>query len=297
LRNLADKMQPEIDNKFGDRLANTPKRMRETACARLEGEQLQRTQTVLYALADMYEAGNVPDILKSFTTKKSIYDLMYSKKTNSGGYYDAPICTGQPYYDTEESKALWALLTPKSKDDLEAEELKRQIDKLQFANIPGYFPTPEPVTDKMIQYADLAEYQDIMEPSAGSGNIIKAIDKTGFNHGIRLAIEYNCTLSNILSKSCKNWDVHQGDFLEQSDIGYYDRIIMNPPFDMGSDIKHIKHAITFLKPGGRLVALCANGPRQQDQLQPLADHWEVLPEGSFKQAGTNVNVALLVINN
>jgi 16S rRNA G1207 methylase RsmC len=72
---------------------------------------------------------------------------------------------------------------------------------------------------------------------------------------------------------------------------------MNPPFDMGSDIKHIKHAITFLKPGGRLVALCANGPRQQDQLQPLADHWEVLPEGSFKQVGTNVNMALLVINN
>ena len=31
------------------------------------------------------------------------------------GYYDAAYCTGQPYYDTEESIALWALLTPKNR--------------------------------------------------------------------------------------------------------------------------------------------------------------------------------------
>jgi phospholipid N-methyltransferase len=224
---------------------------------------------------------------------------MYSKKSGgSCGYYDAPICTGLPYYGNDAAKALWALLTPKTEAEKEADELKRQIEKLQFANIPGYFPTPEAITDKMVCYADLSEYQDIMEPSAGSGNILKAIDKTGFNHGIRLAIEYNSTLSSISSQLYKNWDVHQGDFLEQTpDIGYYDRILLNPPFDGGADIKHIKHAMTFLKPGGRLVALCANGPRQNEQLMPLADHWEVLPEGSFKQAGTNVNVALLVINN
>jgi 16S rRNA G1207 methylase RsmC len=43
---------------------------------------------------------------------------------------------------------------------------------------------------------------------------------------------------------------------------------MNPPFANGDDIKHITHA---LKPGGRLVAICANGPRQNDKLRSVVD--------------------------
>jgi 16S rRNA G1207 methylase RsmC len=72
--------------------------------------------------------------------------------------------------------------------------------------------------------------------------------------------------------------------------------MMNPPFERGADIKDIKHALAFLKPGGRLVAICANGPRQVEELQPLATHWEELPAGSFATCGTQVNTALLVID-
>ena len=68
---------------------------------------------------------------------------------------------------------------------------------------------------------------------------------------------------------------------------------MNPPFENGSDIKHILHARQMLKAGGRLVAICANGPRQERELQPLCDSWEVLPPGSFAEQGTNVNTVLL----
>ena len=75
----------------------------------------------------------------------------------------------------------------------------------------------------------------------------------------------------------------------------FDKIIMNPPFINGADIKHIEHAMGFLKPGGRLVALCANGPRQRYKLMPHADTWEELPQGSFKDSGTMVNVAMLTI--
>ena len=38
---------------------------------------------------------------------------------------------------------------------------------------------------------------------------------------------------------------------------------------------------------GKLVAICSAGPRQEKELQPIADYWEVLPQGTFKQAGTN----------
>jgi 16S rRNA G1207 methylase RsmC len=90
----------------------------------------------------------------------------------------------------------------------------------------------------------------------------------------------------------------QADFLEcnADRLGLFDSIVMNPPFKMGRDIKHIKHARTLLAPGGRLVAICANGPRQNEQLRPLADSWEVLPAGSFKESYTNVSAAIMVID-
>jgi 16S rRNA G1207 methylase RsmC len=46
---------------------------------------------------------------------------------------------------------------------------------------------------------------------------------------------------------------------------------MNPPFANGDDIKHITHALKMLNPGGRLVAICANGPRQNDKLRSVVD--------------------------
>lgn len=74
----------------------------------------------------------------------------------------------------------------------------------------------------------------------------------------------------------------------------FDRVIMNPPFENGSDIKHIRHALSFLKPGGRLVAICAAGPRQREAFQSEAEEWIDLPAGSFKSQGTDVNTAVVV---
>ena len=75
---------------------------------------------------------------------------------------------------------------------------------------------------------------------------------------------------------------------------------MNPPFAQGADIEHITHALTMLKPGGRLVALCANGPGQNAALRPLVDasggDWEDLPADSFKAEGTGVSVALITLH-
>ena len=65
------------------------------------------------------------------------------------------------------------------------------------------------------------------------------------------------------------------DFLQCSgdveDLGLFDAVLMNPPFAQGADIEHITHALTMLKPGGRLVALCTNGPRQNASLRPMVE--------------------------
>src|SRR4051794_285291 len=81
----------------------------------------------------------------------------------------------------------------------------------------------------------------------------------------------------------------------REELGKFDRIVMNPPFDHGSDIEHIRHAMKYLKPGGRLVAICANGPRQREAFTDESEHWEDLPANTF--AGTGVSAALFVMVN
>ncbi|AXC16413.1 hypothetical protein ACPOL_7223 (plasmid) [Acidisarcina polymorpha] len=53
----------------------------------------------------------------------------------------------------------------------------------------------------------------------------------------------------------------------------------------------------MLKPGGRIVALCANGPRQNDVLKPLVTArgglWEELAADTFRSAGTAVRCVLV----
>ena len=162
---------------------------------------------------------------------------------------------------------------------------------------PQLFPTPPEIATKMVELAEIEDGQRILEPSAGTGNLIRAMgyaENYGKNEVV--AVEINYQLGQVL-RLFEDLEVHQTDFLTcNGDYGTFDRVIMNPPFENGLDIKHINHALTFLRPGGRLVALCANGPRQRAAFMGMADYWEDLPEGSFKDQGTGVNVALMVIN-
>ena len=87
---------------------------------------------------------------------------------------------------------------------------------------------------------------------------------------------------------------NRGD--DPAPLGTFDRIVMNPPFAHGDDIRHIRHALGFLRPGGRLVAICADGPRQQERLRPIASRWLPLPAGTFADQGTDVRTVMLAID-
>jgi 16S rRNA G1207 methylase RsmC len=144
--------------------------------------------------------------------------------------------------------------------------------------------------------ADIRPEHDVLEPSAGTGAIIREI--VTYTHTVT-AVEINYKLASVLINLFPSHDIRVKnlDFLEcNGDLGKFDRIVMNPPFQNADDIKHIQHALTMLRPGGKLVAICANGPRQQEKLQPLADTWEELPEGTFKDQGTGVRTVLLTID-
>jgi protein-L-isoaspartate O-methyltransferase len=156
------------------------------------------------------------------------------------------------------------------------------------------FPTPATLATRMVEMACIEPDHWVLEPSAGTGNILAAMIPFVCE---TMAIEINLKLADGLRERFKNSrrvSVRCCDFLEQGiDLPRFDRILMNPPFENGSDIKHILHAQRLLKPGGHLVAICANGPRQFDKLNPLAMSWEVLPEGTF--SGTGVRAVLLTL--
>jgi hypothetical protein len=64
---------------------------------------------------------------------------------------------------------------------------------------------------------------------------------------------------------------------------------------MRADLRHIMHAVRFLKPGGKLAALCLNGTQREAQLKPMASQWIHLPVDSFKETGTRVDVVMMLI--
>ena len=176
---------------------------------------------------------------------------------------------------------------------------------IQVVTAPQLFATSADKAAYMVGLLDPQPGDDILEPQAGTGALIKPL--ADLSCWIT-AVEINGALADQLRARWETGNnstqrkpacvkVVCADFLEcNGNLGKFDRIIMNPPFVNAVDIKHIMHAIGFLKSGGRLVALCANGRRQREQLRPLADYWEDLPSGSFSEQGTNVDVALLVIN-
>jgi protein-L-isoaspartate O-methyltransferase len=176
---------------------------------------------------------------------------------------------------------------------------------VQVVTAPQLFPTPPALADRMVAEANIQPGNRILEPSAGTGNLIAAIAAAEPTARVT-AVEINTQLADALSARYRvrpaGWEILTDDFLDLTplDLGRFDRIVMNPPFANGDDMRHIRNAFEMLSPSGRLVAICANGPRQQEQLRPFVEEnggtWEELPRDTFKESGTGVSTVLLTMN-
>lgn len=147
----------------------------------------------------------------------------------------------------------------------------------------------------------------VLEPSAGMGALAKATsDAAGED-------DESCSWADITCMDIKHEHVvecHrlgftslQADFLKEDPMTFpaFDRIIMNPPFAKQSDALHVLHAMNFLAPGGRLVAIMSAAITFREtglypQLRLMATSIEPLPAGSFKESGTDVNAALVTFD-
>lgn len=152
-----------------------------------------------------------------------------------------------------------------------------------------FFPTPPQIAREMVLLADIQPGNSVLEPSAGSGAILRELPD-----GItKTAVEIDPGMAEDIDGLA---DVRCADFLKcNGELGSFDRIIMNPPFTGGQDIAHIRHAATLLKPGGRLVAICSASGKSAAVLRPTAAYWKEIPANTFKESGTSVKTIMLVI--
>lgn len=150
-------------------------------------------------------------------------------------------------------------------------------------DLPGFFPTPRPVIERMLELADIAARHHVLEPSCGKGDILDALRELHPELSMH-AVERNRTLSDVLA--AKGYEVAFSDFLTHN--GVYDRIVMNPPFD--DEMAHVRHAYSLLAPGGRLVSVISEGPffrrdrkasEFREWLDQVSGQSERLPENAF----------------
>lgn len=162
------------------------------------------------------------------------------------------------------------------------------------------FQTPKPIASEMASKLAgfIEEGSRVLEPSAGLGRLCEPFDLGAARLRWSL-VEDVGECCRALTQAVKRAEVRNSDFLSLSagDLGgKFDAVIMNPPFKRGTDVRHIEHALGMVKEGGRLVTLCYDGAVQREKVKPYATEWRVLPPHSFREEGTDANVAMAVFD-
>lgn len=148
-----------------------------------------------------------------------------------------------------------------------------------------FYITPREVFNMMTQGESLADAV-VLEPSAGSGNIVRFCKEDGARYV--KACEINDTLRNSLYNEC---NVIAPDFLtvQREQVADVTHIIMNPPFTTVE--KHILHAWEIAPDGCTILALCPSSRfvhcyGEDKKLKELADLY-----GSREELGDVFNIA------
>lgn len=178
--------------------------------------------------------------------------------------------------------------------DAEPEGVKPSASTAVSKDLQFYW-SPPAVVAAALDHADIHEADRysrqrpdyrVLEPSCGDGRILDEIRARGCN---ALGFEYHAP--RAAEARAKGHSVVTGNFLEQTPVPEFDRVVMNPPFYGRHYVKHVRHAFEFLKPGGVLVSILpATAHYDHGELK---GEWRDLPVGSFADAGTNVPTGLL----
>jgi len=165
-----------------------------------------------------------------------------------------------------------------------------------------FFYTPPAVIPLVMAKAGIRPGMRGMEPNAGGGALAMA--------AAEIVGKDNMTCYELMPQNVKKLQAlgfaleGPQDFLSVEAMPSFDFVIMNPPFSGGRDVAHIRHALGFVKAGGKLVAIASTQWRDHDTrpaqsfreyLASLnADIQDIAP-GAFREAGTDVATTLITI--
>ena len=173
-----------------------------------------------------------------------------------------------------------------------------------------FYPTPKTLLEKILDSLDLKMVSNILEPSAGKGDIVSFIqEKAGnyphYNERISIdCIEKDHTLQSTLRGNGMRL-VHD-DFLTFRSAKSYDLIIMNPPFSEGD--KHLLKAIDMQERSGGDVICILNAETlrnpytniRKELLQKLTDNNAVIEymtqEFTSAERTTDVEIAVIKVH-
>lgn len=304
---LAKGMEKQIDAKMNPATAGqnlTRRRAMIIDSMRRDGERLKKVQDALLAVANAASEGNLPESLVKISSRADIEMLLRLNSYPSARWGEPvewkPLARLGIIDDDSFLKAkedLTGILSGREEtpEERNLKELQKLELDLRLRKEPGFFVTPDEVVAKMLDYADIGPEHTILEPSAGIGNIADKLPKDQLK-----VIEWNSSRNRLLQ--LKGYDVAGDDFLEHNER--YDRILQNPPFELGQDIDHVRHAYECLNPGGVLVSIMSEGPFFRNDkkcvdfrewLDDVGGMSRKLEDGSFKKSGTGVSTRIVVI--
>lgn len=170
-----------------------------------------------------------------------------------------------------------------------------------------YFPTPEPIGYKMVEWGQMMDGETALEPSAGHGAIARYVPET---NGMT-AIEPSSSLFTKLQMRAggPGRRFEEMSFEEYPVSNKHDVVLMNPPYGVGGKtaMEHVAKAFRHLNEGGRIIAIIPDGPAMEKRF----DAWLVsegmngaavvtgevkLPSAAFGRAGTSVRTRVVVID-
>jgi predicted RNA methylase len=191
-------------------------------------------------------------------------------------------------------------------DDCDALELVRlalETGEVFDPRAADFFPTPYALADVLVERTGITDSSRVLEPSAGTGAICRAIKRAAPSAAIHCfeAIEHHREQLRQLPLLSV---APEPDFMAVAPEGHgpYTHVAMNPPFGQRNDIRHVMHAFSFLAPGGTLGAIMSAGVKfREDRVARefrtflAANDGEVWdnPPGSFKESGTGVNTVMV----
>lgn len=169
----------------------------------------------------------------------------------------------------------------------------------------SFYPTPEAVVALLLRDTYISAGQRILEPSAGTGNIVRGLLATTAARVDAIEIDPG-RVGALRAISDPRLRVTEANFLQMHPTPVYDHVVMNPPFYGTHWMEHVTHAFDFLAPGGTLISVLPISAElgetaKHEEFRRWAEArkagWSLkfhdLPSESFATSGTRINTVYL----